>query len=76
MASIAKITAKGRTTIPQEVRTALNVGAGDLIPWAINEDGTATLRRVHPLDIEYLRAVEATLSEWASAADEKAYRDL
>jgi hypothetical protein len=31
---------------------------------------------VQPMDIEYLRAIEGTLSEWASAADEEAYREL
>jgi hypothetical protein len=34
------------------------------------------VRRVQPLDIEYLRAVEGTLSEWAGSADEEAYREL
>jgi len=28
------------------------------------------------LDLEYLRALEGTLSEWASPEDEEAYRDL
>lgn len=76
MIAIAKITAKGQTTIPQDVRTALHVEPGDLIAWEVGADGTATVRRVQPLDIEYLRAVEGTLNEWAGAADEEAYRDL
>ncbi len=76
MAAVAKITAKGQTTIPQDVRAALHVSAGDLIAWEVGSDGTATVRRVQPLDIEYLRAVEGTLSEWNSAADEDAYRGL
>jgi len=76
MVAIAKITAKGQTTIPQEVRAALHVAPGDLIAWEVSADGTATVRRVQPLDIEYLRAVEGTLSEWAGPADEEAYRDL
>ncbi len=76
MIAIAKITAKGQTTIPQDVRTALHVEPGDLIAWEVGADGTATVRRVRPLDIEYLRAVEGTLNEWAGAADEEAYRDL
>lgn len=76
MTAIAKITAKGQTTIPQDIRAALHVGPGDLIAWDIDEDGTARVRRVQPLDIEYLRAVEGTLSEWAGEADEEAYRDL
>ena len=76
MHAIAKITAKGQTTIPQDVRAALHVGPGDLIAWEVGPDGTATVRRVRPLDIEYLRAVEGTLSEWAGQVDEEAYRDL
>lgn len=76
MIAVAKITTKGQTTIPQEIRVALHVAPGDLIAWEVTEDGTATVRRVQPVDIEYLRAVEATLSEWAGAADEEAYREL
>ena len=34
MHAIAKITAKGQTTIPQDVRAAMRVTAGDLIGWA------------------------------------------
>jgi antitoxin PrlF len=74
MMAIAKITAKGQTTIPQDVRAALHVVPGDLNAWEVGADGTATVRRVLPMDIEYLRAIEGTLSEWASPADEEAYR--
>lgn len=76
MTTIAKITSKGQTTIPQDVRAALKVGAGDLIAWEIGSDGSATVRRVQPMDVEYLKAVQGTLSEWHSAEDEAAYRDL
>jgi bifunctional DNA-binding transcriptional regulator/antitoxin component of YhaV-PrlF toxin-antitoxin module len=76
MPAIAKITAKGQTTIPQEIRAALKVAPGDLIAWEVGPDGAATVRRVQPIDLEYLRALEATLSEWASAADDEAYRGL
>ena len=76
MSAVAKITSKGQTTIPQEVRAALKVGAGDLIAWEIGSDGSATVRRIQPLDIEYLKAVQSTLSEWACAEDEAAYREL
>ena len=74
--AVAKITAKGQTTIPQGVGTALHVVPGDLIAWEVGADGTATVRSVQPLDIEYLRAVEGTLSEWAGSVDEEAYRGL
>ena len=76
MLAVAKITAKGQTTIPQDIRVALKVAAGDLIAWEISDDGTARVRRVQALDIEYLQALEGTLSEWAGAADEEAYRGL
>lgn len=76
MPAIAKITAKGQTTIPKQVRAALHVAPGDLIVWEILPDGTASVRRMQPMDLEYLRAIEGTLSEWSSPADEEAYRDL
>ena len=76
MLAIAKITAKVQTTIPQDVRVALKLVPGDLITWEVGSDGSAMVRRVQPMDMEYLRAVEGTLGEWAGAADEEAYRDL
>lgn len=76
MLAVAKITAKGQTTIPQDVRLALHVVPGDLITWSVDVHGTATVRRVQPLDIDYLRAVEGTLSEWNTSADQEAYGDL
>ena len=35
MLAVAKITAKGQTTIPQDVRAALKVVPGDLIAWEV-----------------------------------------
>jgi len=74
--AVAKVTAKGQTTIPKAVREALGIGPGDLIVWELSPDGKAVVRRAQPWDLEYLRAVEGTLSEWTSPADEGAYRDL
>ncbi|HMM45869.1 MAG TPA: type II toxin-antitoxin system PrlF family antitoxin [Candidatus Macondimonas sp.] len=76
MTAIAKITAKGQTTIPADIRAALHLGPGDLIAWELAEDGSARVHRVQPLDLDYLRALEATLGEWASPADEDAYGEL
>jgi AbrB family looped-hinge helix DNA binding protein len=76
MSTIAKVTSKGQTTIPQEIRALLNVKPGDLLSWEALESGEVRVRRVEPMDLEYLRAVEGTLSEWAGAADEEAYRGL
>jgi antitoxin PrlF len=74
--AVAKVTAKGQTTIPKEVREALEIEPGDLIVWEVAPDRKAVVRRAQPWDLEYLRAVEGTLSEWTSPADEEAYRDL
>ncbi len=72
----SKITAKGQTTIPQEVRNALGLGAGDKISFEVDEQGNVTLRRFQPTDLEYLKALETSFTEWKSQADEEAYRDL
>ncbi len=37
MTAIAKITAKGQTTIPREIRTALNVKPVDMLVWEIGK---------------------------------------
>lgn len=74
--AIAKITSKCQTTIPQEIRAALHLTPGDTIVWELIEGGMARVRRLDPLDVDYLRALEGTLGEWHSSADEEAYRDL
>ena len=74
--AISKITAKGQTTIPWAIRIALNIAPGDSIAWEISNEGVASVRRVQALNIKYLQALEESLSEWAGAADEEAYREL
>ncbi len=76
MIAIAKVTAKGKTTTPQDIRTELKLGPGDLIAWEVGADGKATVRRVQAVDLKYLHAVEGTLGEWAGAAEEVAYCEL
>ncbi|MDY0329819.1 MAG: type II toxin-antitoxin system PrlF family antitoxin [Thiomonas sp.] len=76
MSYLAKITTKGQTTIPSSIRKALQAKPGDLLEWEMLSNGQARVRRVQPLDKEYLKALEGSLSEWHSEADEDAYRDL
>ena len=76
MTALAKITSKGQTTIPKGIRQALQAGPGDLLAWEVDEDGSVRVHLVRPTDLEYLRALEGTLSEWDSPADEEAYCDL
>lgn len=76
MPSIAKITSKGQTTIPLEVREAMHAKPGDTLLWEVEADGSAHVRCVRPLDKEYLLALQGTLTEWSSKADDEAYRDF
>ena len=76
MDRVTKVTVKGQTTIPKEVRNALGLKPGDFVVWEEGPGGTAILRRAGALDLAYLRALEPALDEWASPEDEEAYRDL
>lgn len=76
MTGIGKVTAKAQTTIPRKVRTAMAIEPGDLIAWDVDPDGLVRVRRVEPVDVEYLRAIETTLDEWTSPEDDEAYRGL
>ena len=72
---LAKITSKGQLTIPKKIRDRLGLRRGDLV--GFEADGIrAVLTRVPSRDPSRLRALEATLSEWLTDADENAYRDL
>jgi hypothetical protein len=53
----------------------LELKPGDSIVFEIHAD-VVQLRKVEPLDIGYLRAVQTTLSEWESPEDTEAYDDL
>ena len=75
MTPLSKLTAKGQTTIPREVRDRLALKPGDLIAFDVEGD-VAQLRKVEPLDVGYLQAVQTTLSEWESPEDAEAYDDL
>jgi antitoxin PrlF len=75
MTALSKLTAKGQTTIPREVRDRLALKPGDLIAFEV-KGNVAQLRKVEPLDVGYLRAVQTTLSEWESPEDAEAYDDL
>ncbi len=68
------MTSKSQATIPLPVRIALGIGQGDAVASEI-EDGLVRLSRATPRDITFARAVEGTLSEWNSAAGDKAFRD-
>lgn len=76
MPQLAKISSKGQVTVPARIRKALHVASGDLIAWDLDENGNVTIRRVAPVDIDYLAALNGTLSEWTSREDDEAYGDI
>ena len=71
----SKLTKKYQATIPEPVRRLLHLEAGDAIAFDIKGDDVH-LRKARPVDLVFAQRLEGTLSEWASEADEEAYRDL
>jgi antitoxin PrlF len=71
----SKLTSKYQATIPEPVRKALHLRAGDAIAFDL-EDNQVRIRKARPVDLAFAQALEGTLNEWESAADEEAYRDL
>lgn len=72
---VSRVTKKYQATIPQAVREVLGITQGDCVAFEV-QSGQVVLKKVSPLDWDYLDAVSGTMSEWTSAADEEAYRDL
>ena len=73
--STSKLTKKYQATIPEPVRRLLQLEAGDAIAFDI-DGNSIQLRKAKPIDISYSKALEGTLSEWNTEADEDAYSDL
>ena len=72
----SRLTSKGQATVPAAVRRQLALKPGDTVIFEQSSAGTVYLRKAEPLDLEFLSALEKTLSEWNSENDEQAYRDL
>ena len=72
---LAKITARGQTTIPKRIRKAANLDEGDVIAFAIEGDHLL-VHKVTPGQDDYLQGLSEVLSEWISPEDEEAWRDL
>jgi AbrB family looped-hinge helix DNA binding protein len=72
----SKITTKGQATIPGKIRKILDLHPGDSVAFEIDHTKRVLIRKATPIDLEFAKALEGTLSEWMSANDEEAYRDL
>ena len=72
---IARITAKGQTTIPVSIRKAAHMNTGDTLAFELKGDHVIIRKIKSPAD-EYLKGIEGTLSEWSSPEDEEAWNAL
>lgn len=61
--------------IPEPVLDALKLREGDAIVFEIDQAGVH-LRKAPPIDQAFTQALQGTLSEWDSVADDEAYADL
>lgn len=72
----SRLTKKRQATIPKDVCAFLDIDAGDVVAFTIVK-GKVIVQKSSPLDPEYLRSVQGTLSaEWFSKEDAAAYDDL
>ncbi|HKZ02554.1 MAG TPA: AbrB/MazE/SpoVT family DNA-binding domain-containing protein [Pyrinomonadaceae bacterium] len=71
----SKISSKAQITLPRKVREALGAKTGDLIVYEVEGD-VVKLKRLEPFDAAFHQALSSTLDEWATEADEEAFRDL
>ena len=68
----SKVSVKSQTVIPRQVRDLLGVKPGDTLRYRVTKNGVL-LDKAPALDAV---GPFALFSEWASAADEKAYGGL
>jgi AbrB family looped-hinge helix DNA binding protein len=71
----AKISSKGRSTIPAAIRKKLALGPGDTIGFRI-EGEQITLQKIQKLDAGFLKLAAESFTEWNSPEAEEAFRDL
>jgi antitoxin PrlF len=74
--SNSRLTSKFQATIPQDIRSILQLKAGDQIIFEITKDKQVIVKKALPSDLAYLKALASTLSEWSSSNDEEDYHDL
>ena len=72
----SRLTSKAQTTIPQPVRNALGLRAGDEVSYEIEGDRVVLKRARKPASQELADDPFATFEEWHGEADRRAYADL
>ena len=71
----SKVTARGQTMIPKSIREAAGLYTGDTLAFETDGD-RVVVRKVSREQDDESRDISETMSEWASAQDEEAWRDL
>ncbi|MEI9806074.1 MAG: AbrB/MazE/SpoVT family DNA-binding domain-containing protein [Pseudolabrys sp.] len=69
--TFSKVSVKSQTVLPREVRTRLGIKPGDMLRYRLTDQGVVIDKAPAETDDPF-----ASFSEWASAADEKAYGKL
>jgi bifunctional DNA-binding transcriptional regulator/antitoxin component of YhaV-PrlF toxin-antitoxin module len=72
----ARLGKDGAMTIPVIIRRKLRMRAGDHLLFESYGSGIVSIRKRERSDAAFLDALSATLSEWNSTNDNRAYRDL
>lgn len=72
----SRLTSKFQATIPKEIREYLHLERGEEILYERLPDNTVIIRKVLPLDLDYLKALNVTMNEWESKEDEEGYANL
>lgn len=72
----SRLTSKYQATVPKKIRKYLHLESGDEIVYELLPDKTVIIRKLTPLDTEYLQALNSTMNEWESDEDERAYKNL
>lgn len=73
MQRYAKITSKGQTTIPKEVRKQLGLEPGDMLSYEV-PSGAVMVRKVEHFDAAWHQTIASTLEEWNSPEDDEAFK--
>jgi antitoxin PrlF len=72
---ISRLTSKAQTTVPKDVREALDLKPGDAIAYEI-QDGQAVIRKADDYRQAYLEMLNNMFEEWASPEDDAAFAHL
>ena len=71
----SKVTSRGQATIPKSIREAAGLYAGDVLVFETDGERVVARKVARGRD-DHLQGLSEIMSEWASAEDEEAWRDL